>query len=312
MSKNKVKRMHFIYGGILVCILILFGSIEYVQYQQYQDTLSTLAQLNSKIADNKASLETSQKKVGVLEQKASVAEKDISSLSTSLDEKETAIKSLTGQLADVRVESKEQITKLEDQVSNLKIQNEDFSSVIESSIPAVVSIVTNVGSGSGFMVTSNGYIVTNNHVISKATAATVITSDGIRHSVYLVGGNSAADIAVLKIDGEHPYLRFADSDKIVVGEKVIAVGNPGGLDFTVTQGIVSAIKRLDKGYSFVQIDVAINPGNSGGPLINTAGKVVGVNTKKIAGFEGVGFALESNQAKDAAFDLINIYEKEQG
>lgn len=302
---KKETKTHIVYGVILLLLILGISSYEYIQAKNITQALAAMeTSLEGKIT----AVDQSVKNLG---QDLKKAQKDISGLSSSLEEKETKIQSLSGQLEEVRTESLEQLGELSDKITNLKLQNQDFSEVIENSIPAVVSVRTDSGSGSGFLIRQNGYIVTNNHVIVQARAATIVTSDGDGHGVYLVGADADADIAVLKIDGEgYTLLRFGDSDEITVGEKAIAIGNPGGLDFTVTQGIISAVDREDaNGNMFVQIDVPINPGNSGGPLINAAGKVIGVTTKKVVGFEGVGFALESNQVEEIANNLIAEYEE---
>ena len=284
----------------LLILALLFAGYEYYQNQKITQTISKEVSLLQEelvqLKEKDAELSTTLKR----------AEQNIGTLSSSVEEKGTQIKGLTGEIQQIKNES----SLLEEKVTNLKLQNQDFSEVIENSIPSVVSIRTNVGSGSGFLVREDGYIVTNTHVIDGATAATIVTSDEKEHGVLLIGKNSRADIAVVKISGvDYSLLGFGDSDKIIVGEKVIAIGNPGGLDFTVTQGIVSAAHREDSaGNLFVQIDVPINPGNSGGPLLNAAGKVIGVTTKKIADFEGVGFAIESNQVQEIVEGMIDEYE----
>ena len=287
---------HFFYGGIALVIVVALVMVEVLQTRHFTSLLAAQSsQLQTQIND--------------LQQQHSALGEEVETLTASVTEKETQIKKLSGQLEQVKIENQEQLEQLDQQISTLKAQNADFSSVIEESIPSVVSIRTNLGSGSGFIISSEGYIVTNEHVISGATAASVITSDGRQHAVYLVGADARADVAVLQIEGSYDSLRWGDSDNIVVGEKVIAIGNPGGLDFTVTQGIVSATDREDQyGNLFAQIDVPINPGNSGGPLLNAEGRVIGITTKKISEFEGVGFALESNQARDIAEGLISVYE----
>ncbi|MFH1275723.1 MAG: trypsin-like peptidase domain-containing protein [Candidatus Woesearchaeota archaeon] len=307
---HKEKKHHLIYGIILAVIVLSFGAYEYYQNMQTEESLIILQNtFESKLTEN---VKTINENINELKTSLTTTQKDVSGLSTSLIEKETQIKGLSGELAQVKIENQEQLGQLESQITKLKSQNEDFSSIIENSIPAVVSVRTNLGSGSGFLISNDGYIVTNYHVIQGASAAAIVTSDGEQHRVYLIGNNPNADIAVLKIEGDFSYLRFGNSNNINVGEKVIAVGNPGGLDFSVTQGIVSAVNRLDAdGNNFVQIDVAINPGNSGGPLINLEGKVIGVNTKKIESFEGVGFAISSNQVEDIVNDLIADYEAAQ-
>ena len=178
----------------------------------------------------------------------------------------------------------------------------DFSGVIEGAVKGVVTIKTDVSQGTGFIITDDGYIVTNYHVVQGAKSAIVITSDNKNHQeVTLEGYDSNLDIALLKIPGNFQSLSLDNSDNVQVGQKVIAIGNPLGLQFSVSEGIVSAINREGsngiKGY--IQTDAALNPGNSGGPLINTQGKVIGINNFKIGTGENLGFALESNYIRDA-------------
>ncbi|HLD33150.1 MAG TPA: trypsin-like peptidase domain-containing protein [Candidatus Nanoarchaeia archaeon] len=229
-----------------------------------------------------------------------------SQLQLDIQTKDQQIRALSGDLEQVKTQSAEQVRELQNRVSSLKAEFSDFSQVIEDALPAVVSVKTDISEGSGFFVDSRGYLVTNYHVINGASAASVITSDGDSHSVIIVGFEKNADIAVLKINDDNvPRLRFGNSDDVRVGEKVIAVGNPGGLDFTVTQGIVSAVDRRDQqGNEYVQIDVPINPGNSGGPLINAEGRVIGVNTRKVSGFESLGFALEADLVQEIVDEVI--------
>ena len=171
------------------------------------------------------------------------------------------------------------------------------------------------GTGSGVIYSSDGYIVTNHHVIDGADAITVSLSDNRRFAARLVGTYPAADIAVLKIDGQElPSLRFSDSDEAVVGDWVLAVGNPYNLASTVTAGIISARGR-DIGIiddrnaieSFIQTDAAINPGNSGGALVNTRGELIGINTaiySRSGGYSGYGFAIPANLASRIVDDII--------
>jgi S1-C subfamily serine protease len=192
------------------------------------------------------------------------------------------------------------------QIGKLKAtMSADFSSIIESEMKGVVTIKTDVSQGTGFLITEDGFVVTNYHVMHGAKAAAIYTHEGSKHSVFLFGKDELLDIALLKIEGEFSFLDFGDSDSMKVGEKVIAIGNPLGLSFTATEGIISARDR--KGINslpyYFQTDVSLNPGNSGGPLINTDGKVVGINNFKISGAENVGFALEINYAIDAINEI---------
>ena len=160
--------------------------------------------------------------------------------------------------------------------------------------------------GSGFVISSDGYIVTNNHVVEKSDKISVNLEgqDGKSNSydATIIGTDPDTDLALIKIEPKNalPVLAFGDSDKLEVGEWVIAIGNPFGLDHSVTAGIISAKGRnIQAGPfdSFLQTDASINPGNSGGPLINQSGEVIGINTAIIASGQGIGFAIPSNMAK---------------
>ena len=178
---------------------------------------------------------------------------------------------------------------------------EDFSSIIDNSVKGVVTIKTNVAQGTGFLISSDGYLVTNAHMLSGASEVQITAFDGKKIPAELVGYNSELDIALLKISGDYSFLEFDDSNNVRVGEKVIAIGNPLGLQFSVTEGIVSGIHRsgINELEAYTQTDAALNPGNSGGPLINKNGKVIGINNFKLGSGESLGFALESNYIKDA-------------
>jgi serine protease Do len=157
--------------------------------------------------------------------------------------------------------------------------------------------------GSGVIVDPTGIALTNAHVVEKATEIEVITLDGSKHKAKVVGADKKTDLAVLKLDdgkGQFKFARLGDSDRMQVGDWVIAVGSPFGLQATVTAGIVSAKARnIGQGPfdDFIQTDAAINPGNSGGPLVNMQGEVIGINTAIVAGGSGIGFAIPSNMAK---------------
>ncbi|WP_462323643.1 DegQ family serine endoprotease [Desulfoplanes sp.] len=161
--------------------------------------------------------------------------------------------------------------------------------------------------GSGFIISSDGYIVTNNHVVDGADEIKVkLKENGKREKSYIaevVGTDSETDLALLKINpkGSLPHLTFGDSDRLDVGEWVMAIGNPFGLDHTVTAGIISAKGRVIGAGpydNFLQTDASINPGNSGGPLLDMRGKVIGINTAIVASGQGIGFAIPSAMAKD--------------
>lgn len=195
----------------------------------------------------------------------------------------------------------------------------------EKVMPSAVGIVAYIQSsqsifggeqsqGSGIILSEDGYIVTNQHVIDGATSVKVVLNDGSEYNASVVGEDEKTDLAVLKIEatGLTPA-EFGNSDQMQIGEQVIAVGNPGGLELagSVTVGYVSAVNRpitTSNGGTIdcIQTDAAINPGNSGGALVNTYGQVIGINSQKIAAteYEGIGFAISINEAQPIINDLI--------
>jgi len=170
------------------------------------------------------------------------------------------------------------------------------------------------GIGTGMIIGREGHILTNNHVVSGATKITVKMASGEEFEAKIIGADPKTDLAVIKIKPPEdvPYLTFGDSDRLRVGEWVVAIGNPRGLEQTVTAGIISAKHRagiLDPSsyQDYIQTDAAINPGNSGGPLLNLNGEVIGVSTAIVSesgGFEGIGFAIPSNMAMAIADALV--------
>ncbi|MGL1932358.1 MAG: DegQ family serine endoprotease [Desulfotalea sp.] len=162
------------------------------------------------------------------------------------------------------------------------------------------------GQGSGFIISHDGYILTNNHVVDNAEVMTVHLNDGSKHTAVLVGADPLSDLALIKIDAgdDLPILPLGSSESLEVGEWVIAIGNPFGLSQTVTVGVVSAKGRSQVGLNeyenFIQTDAAINPGNSGGPLLNIKGEVIGINSalfSRTGGYMGIGFAIPIDMAK---------------
>ena len=215
--------------------------------------------------------------------------------------------------------------------------NTDFTVAAEKTIHAVVHVknVTNtkgpqslmdffygyenystpqIGTGSGVIVSPDGYIVTNNHVIEEASELEVTLNNNANYAAKVIGTDPNSDLALLKIEAEEelPYLTFGDSDRSAVGEWVLAVGNPFNLTSTVTAGIISAKARsisAANNLSFIQTDAAVNPGNSGGALVNTKGELIGINTaikSRTGSYVGYSFAIPSNTAKKVIEDLLEF------
>jgi serine protease Do len=174
--------------------------------------------------------------------------------------------------------------------------------------------------GSGVIVTKNGYIVTNNHVVAGATKIIVKLHDGRKYTAKLIGTDPKTDIAIIKIDAKNlKPITIADSSKIKVGDIVLAIGNPFGLGETVTHGIISALNRTSIGLNdyenFIQTDAAINPGNSGGALVDLKGRLIGINSAIISrsgGNNGIGFAIPSNMMKFVITSLIKNGKVQRG
>ncbi len=175
-----------------------------------------------------------------------------------------------------------------------------------------------IGTGSGVIISPDGHIVTNNHVIDNATQLQVTLNNNKTYDAVLIGTDKKSDIALLKIDAKQklPYLAFGDSNDTKIGEWVLAVGNPFNLTSTVTAGIVSAKARdLGSNQSFIQTDAAVNPGNSGGALVNTNGDLIGINTaitSQTGSYVGYSFAVPSNIAKKIVEDIIEYGNVQNG
>jgi len=231
-----------------------------------------------------------------------------------ITETQSNINTLTENLIQTQKLIEESQEALELEMDLLKASaGEDFSGIIEEAIKSVVSIKTNSGQGTGFIISDEGYIVTNAHVLADQQGRLVSNIKAITYEQEIIkadfiGYDGNLDIALLKIPGDYNILKLADSDDIQIGERVIAIGNPYGLQFSVSDGIVSAVHRpgISELEVYIQTTAALNPGNSGGPLINTQGKVIGINNFKISEGESLGFALESNYIKD----IVNIIAQE--
>ncbi|MEK6948141.1 MAG: trypsin-like peptidase domain-containing protein [Nanoarchaeota archaeon] len=300
----------------LITLSLLIISTTGVGYYTERTIKGLESDFNLQLEQNKqqydTKLDTLQKQV---DGKITTLSKDVDTktsnvkteLTTKIDTTQQVLKNdITGlntQLTQAKQESDEKIKGLQEDLLDINIESQDFTAIISSVTKAAVSIKTENSVGSGVIVDTRGYLVTNYHVVQGKNTLNAMLIDGSTRTARLAGYDANADVAVLKIEGTYSKLDFANSDDVVIGEKVIAMGSPGGLDFTVTEGIISAI-RMNNGIKYLQTDVPINPGNSGGPLVNKAGKIIGINTMKISGFEGLGFAISSNNVKIISDELI--------
>jgi S1-C subfamily serine protease len=193
----------------------------------------------------------------------------------------------------------------------------DKTQKVQSPFNAFPQQQQSTATGSGFVIDNDGHVLTNNHVISGASKITVKVGDGQAVDAKVVGSDPSSDVALLQLSGDHSNyhpLQLGDSSGLEVGDPVVAIGNPFGLDSTVTSGIVSALQReisAPNGFSIsdvIQTDASINPGNSGGPLIDASGRVVGINSQIETGggqgSVGIGFAIPSNTAQDVVKQLL--------
>lgn len=232
----------------------------------------------------------------------------------------------------------QQIKQTEAYADTIKIEGLNFAPLVKKVKPTVVKVTSEAirerrrsafgddffdrffnsprrsekvsGIGSGFLISKDGYIITNDHVVKGAIKVTITTFDEKKYVAKIIGTDPKTDLALLKIKGkDHPYISLGDSNAVEIGEWVLAIGNPFGQDLTVTAGIISAKERrigATDYEDYLQTDAAINRGNSGGPLINMKGKVIGINSVIIApagGSVGIGFAIPSNMAKKVIGDI---------
>jgi S1-C subfamily serine protease len=195
-------------------------------------------------------------------------------------------------------------------VNNL-LENKSYNYIYEGVKDSVVTVRTDKGRGSGVIVTDDGHIVTNEHVIKGARELTIITLDNEIHSARIVGVDSITDIALLKSNYKGKAITFSDSSLVKIGDVVLAIGNPFGVGQTLTKGIIS---RTNSGHitenpldEFFQSDAAINPGNSGGAMVNIDGTLVGINTMNVSiggGSDGIGLAVPSNLVRNITEQII--------
>lgn len=237
---------------------------------------------------------------------------------TQLEKPYSSIEDLSNSIADIAEKNGPAVVNI-DTVRMVETQNPflndpTFGRFFGDQFKEYSKTIPQKGTGSGFIINQEGYIITNEHVVNKADKIKVTLSDGREFTGEVIGSDATTDIAIVKIKADNlPLVALGDSDKLRVGEIVVAIGNPYGLQQTVTMGVVSAKSRsMPVGIEgrvykdFIQTDAAINPGNSGGPLLNTKGEVVGINTAIIPFAQGIGFAIPINIAKKNIDDLINF------
>jgi serine protease Do len=174
--------------------------------------------------------------------------------------------------------------------------------------PAVVGVSQGAASGSGIIIRNDGVVLTNAHVVGDARSVMITTADGRQLRGTVLGRDATVDVAVVRVAERNlPNAPIGDSDQLEVGQQAIAIGNPVGLERTVTTGIISAVNRSPRGFELgglIQTDAAINPGNSGGPLLDSQGRVIGINTAVLRGTTGLGFAIPINLANDVANQIL--------
>jgi|TARA_B100001971_G_scaffold204555_1_gene220847 S1-C subfamily serine protease len=298
---------------VISIVLLLVATLSLIFYynnkinEQNENFNTKLTELNKQIS---ADFEQLGEDISSLKDSLTI---EIDLIDTNLrnfkTQNEEDINTLNNLIDEIEEQSEIQLTELKEELKSIKVESKDFTAIIDDVLQSVVSVGTDKGLGSGAVIDDRGFIVTNYHVVNGAKIIRILTYDNVVYDADLIGYDDTADVAVLKVDASLENLRFGDSDDVNVGERVIALGNPAGLSFTVTEGIVSAVDR--KGPNdleiYLQTDVPINPGNSGGPLVNTNSRIIGINNFKIGGFEGLGFAIESNTVKGVVDDIIDQY-----
>ena len=308
-----LKKTQNIILAVVLVLMLTGGLVFYFNYQIKtfrQDYELKILDLHQKTAENLQALKNTIGELSVnLSSQIGLVNTNLQGFKT---QNQIQINTLSNLIDQIEQQSNIKLNELKDELKNIQIKSADFSAIVDDVLQSVVSVKTNAGQGSGAIIDRKGYVATNVHVINGASSIKVTTYSGNTYdSNTIVGYDENADIAVLKINTpDLRALNFGDSDGVKVGEKVIAAGNPAGLAFTVTEGIVSAFRTAQNNIKYIQTDVPINPGNSGGPLINTKGEIVGINNFKVGGFEGLGFAISSNNVRSVVNKIISDYEKQ--
>ncbi len=314
MAKPEPDTKRILVVSAVIALFIIAGIVFYYNYRiktLNEDFSTKLLLLNKEVLANINSVQQDlDSEISSLRNNLTLKINVIDTGLTSFRKKnEQEIDALNSLIDEIEKQSDIKLNELKEEISTIQVESSDFSAIIEDIVKSVVSVGTNRGQGSGAVIDDRGFMVTNYHVVEGASTIRVLTYDGKVYDTALIGYNDVADVAVIKANAELQSLRFGDSDDVKVGERVIALGNPAGLSFTVTEGIVSAVHRTGpNGLNiYIQTDVPINPGNSGGPLVNANSRIIGLNNFKIGGFEGLGFAIESNAVKQVTDDIISQY-----
>jgi len=291
-GRRKMKSQRSHWTIIMMVVVILASSIatDIFLKKQYESKIATIQQ------DYQGRIEEQEGRITALNTLLQNAE----------EQNQREVKKLSSLIRQAQEESQTKLSSLEEELKGISIEAGDFSAVVQDALKGVVSIITDKGQGSGTIMTSDGYVMTNYHVIEGAKQLSIVSYNKKVYAGSLVGTEKVNDLAVLKISSNDTFreLKFTNSESVKIGEKVVALGNPAGLGFTATQGIISQKDRRIAGtIGLLQTDVPINPGSSGGPLINSAGKVVGILRSKIAGYESLGFAIPSNYVVSVAQEI---------
>jgi S1-C subfamily serine protease len=308
-------------AAMIGSLLILTGTFSYIIHDynrkidfltaQVTHELSKVSQtIEKQDTANRKNMKTLDNNIRIVDGKVSsvtsILTEDVNALTDQLErldrETSTDIDELSDMIEFVEEASQRDIDRLASNLANL---DGDFALIVEDVLPSVVSVKTNLGQGSGFFV-DNNHIATNYHVIEGAQWVQVVLSDGTAYNVNIVDTDRDYDIAVLEAPVSGPPLEFADIDDIAPGQKVVAIGNPYGLSFSVTQGIISGLDRRITGspVHFIQTDTPINRGNSGGPIINADKRVIGIATAVYDDSNSIGFAIPADEAEEIIEGII--------
>jgi len=293
MHHQKVRNSNFLLWGVVVVLVANIVFFSYALGEIKKDYTFSIDLISKEVGELRSNLLDRQNEILALKSEVYMLNRQLAGISDDFG-------TISNRIDRIDENYEMQISRLDQKIGDIRVQSETFSNVIAEVIDATVSVNTDVGQGSGAIITSEGIVVTNYHVIARAKRASVTTYDGEVYGVKLIGYDEEQDVALLQIlsNEDFNYFKFGDSEKLRAGQKVVALGNPAGLSFTATEGIVSSpLRRAGDGFDYIQTDVTLNPGNSGGPIINAAGELVGIANFKVVGYEGLGFAIPSNRVK---------------